>query len=89
MHQYKENFRYFTYFLDEKGLSRNIDTFTTDVICNYVVFMKSEKVQFENHNYKPDDCKTVSLSRSTKDPLEIIERIKEKMRALSPLQKLG
>lgn len=51
--------------------------------------MKSEKVQFENHNYKPDDCKTVSLSRSTKDPLEIIERIKEKMRALSPLQKLG
>ncbi|MGT8956984.1 tyrosine-type recombinase/integrase [Bacillus cereus] len=65
MHQYKENFRYFTYFLNYKGLSRKIDTITTDVICNYIVFMKNEKTQFEDHNYKPDDCKTVDLSPST------------------------
>ena len=44
LHQYKENFHYFTYFLDYKGLSRNTDTITTDVIRNYVVFMKNEKV---------------------------------------------
>ncbi|MEH6847821.1 MULTISPECIES: hypothetical protein [Bacillus cereus group] len=49
LHEYKENFRYFTYFIDYKGLSRKIDTITTDVI----------------HNYKPDDCKTVGLSPST------------------------
>ena len=49
LHEYKENFRYFTYFLDYKGLSRKIDTITTDVI----------------HNYKPDDFKTVGLSPST------------------------
>ncbi|TNO91082.1 tyrosine-type recombinase/integrase [Bacillus cereus] len=65
LRQYKENFRYFTYFLDYKCLSRNIDTITTDVIRNYVVFMKNEKVQFEDHNYKPDDCKKVGLSPST------------------------
>ncbi|MES5921922.1 phage integrase SAM-like domain-containing protein [Bacillus cereus group sp. RP37] len=65
LHQYKENFRYFTHFLDSKGLSRNIDTITTDVIQNYVVFMKNEKIQFEDHNYKLDDCKTVGLSPST------------------------
>ncbi|WP_255290186.1 hypothetical protein [Bacillus cereus] len=44
LHQYKENFRYFTYFLDYKGLSRKIDTITTDVIRNYIVFMKNEKI---------------------------------------------
>ncbi|OFC91219.1 hypothetical protein BTGOE4_37190 [Bacillus thuringiensis] len=65
LHQYKENFRYFTYFLDYKGLSRKIDTITTDAIRNYIVFMKNEKIQFEDHNYKPDDCKTVSLFPST------------------------
>lgn len=65
LHQYKENFRYFTYFLDYKGLNRNIDTITTDVIRNYVVFMKNEKIQFEDHNYKPNDCKKVGLSPST------------------------
>lgn len=65
LHQYKENFRYFTYFLDYKGLSRKIDTITTDVIHNYLVFMKNEKTQFEGHNYKPDDYKTVGLSSST------------------------
>lgn len=65
LHQYKENFRYFTYFLDYKGLSRKIDTITTDVIRNYTVFMKNEKIQFEDLNYKPDDCKTVGLSPST------------------------
>ncbi|WP_257149481.1 tyrosine-type recombinase/integrase [Bacillus cereus] len=27
--------------------------------------MKNEKTQFEDHNYKPDDCKTVGLSPST------------------------
>lgn len=27
--------------------------------------MKSEKIQFEDHNYKHDDCKTVGLSPST------------------------
>ncbi|WP_257143922.1 phage integrase SAM-like domain-containing protein [Bacillus cereus] len=65
MHQYKENSRYFTYFLDYKDLSRKIDTITTDVIRNYIVFMKNEKIQLEDHNYKPDDCKTVGLSPST------------------------
>ncbi|MFV8520887.1 tyrosine-type recombinase/integrase [Bacillus sp. SBS7] len=65
LHQYKENFRYFTYFLDYKSLSRNIDTITTDVIRNYVVFMQNEKIQFEDHNYKPNDCKKVGLSPST------------------------
>ncbi|HHP1113584.1 hypothetical protein ACTFRO_03195 [Bacillus cereus group sp. MYBK163-2] len=54
LHQSKENFRYFTYFLDYKSLSRNIDTITTDVIRNYVVFMENEKIQFEDHNYKPN-----------------------------------
>ncbi|HHK5547681.1 TPA: phage integrase SAM-like domain-containing protein [Bacillus thuringiensis] len=65
LHQYKENFRYFTYFLDYTGLNRNIDTITTAVIRNYVVFMKNEKIQFEDHNYKPNDCKKVGLSPST------------------------
>ena len=27
--------------------------------------MKNEKTQFEDHNYKSDDCKTVGLSPST------------------------
>ncbi|WP_226800145.1 hypothetical protein [Bacillus sp. B1-WWTP-T-0.5-Post-4] len=54
LHQSKENFRYFTYFLDYKSLSRNIDTITSDVIRNYVVFMENEKIQFEDHNYKPN-----------------------------------
>ncbi|SCC69005.1 Uncharacterized protein BC10311_06235 [Bacillus wiedmannii] len=27
--------------------------------------MKNEKIQLEDHNYKPDDCKTVGLSPST------------------------
>lgn len=27
--------------------------------------MKNEKIQFEDHNYKPDDCKIVALSPST------------------------
>ncbi|WP_257131338.1 tyrosine-type recombinase/integrase [Bacillus cereus] len=65
MHQYKENFRYFTYFLDYKDLSRKIDTITTDAIRNYIVFMKNEKIQFEDYNYKPDDCKTVGRPPST------------------------
>lgn len=78
LHQYRENFRYFTYFLDYKVINRNVDTITTDVICNYVVFMKNEPIQFEDHNYKENDCKKVGLSRSTKDLLEIIERIKGK-----------
>ncbi|MGF9964246.1 phage integrase SAM-like domain-containing protein [Bacillus rhizoplanae] len=65
LHQYKENFRYFTYFLDYKDLSRNINTIAIDVIRNYVVFIKNEKIQFENHNYKPDNSKTVGLSPST------------------------
>ncbi|WP_257206333.1 tyrosine-type recombinase/integrase [Bacillus cereus] len=65
LHQYKENFRYFTYFLNYKGLSRKIDTITTDVIRNYIVFMKNEKIQFEDHNYKLDDCKIIGLSPST------------------------
>ncbi|WP_346603457.1 tyrosine-type recombinase/integrase [Bacillus thuringiensis] len=65
LHQYKENFRHFTYFLDYKGLNRKIDTIMTDVIRNYIVFMINEKIQFEDHNYKPDDCKTVGLSPST------------------------
>ncbi|MDZ4631675.1 phage integrase N-terminal SAM-like domain-containing protein [Bacillus cereus] len=65
LHQYTENFRYFTYFLGYKGFSRKIDTITTDVIHNYLVFMKNEKTQFEDHNYKPDDYKTVGISPST------------------------
>lgn len=48
-----------------KGLGRNIDTITTEAIRNYVVFMKNEKIQFEDLNYKPDDYKTVDLSPST------------------------
>ncbi|WP_257206269.1 hypothetical protein [Bacillus cereus] len=27
--------------------------------------MKNDKIQLEDHNYKPDDCKTVGLSPST------------------------
>lgn len=27
--------------------------------------MKNEKIQFEDHNYKPDDYKTIGLSPST------------------------
>jgi integrase/recombinase XerD len=65
LHQYKENFRYFTYFLDYKALSRNMNTITIDLIRNYVVFMKNEKVQFEDHAYKPSDSKSVGLSPST------------------------
>ncbi|HFJ9318629.1 TPA: hypothetical protein ACGW54_003940 [Bacillus tropicus] len=66
LHQYKENFRYFTYFLDYKSLSRNIDTITTDVIRNYVVFMKNEKRTFisspvPSHIHLPA-YKTLSVS---------------------------
>lgn len=35
------------------------------MIRNYVVFMKNEKIQFEDHAFKSSDSKSVGLSPST------------------------
>lgn len=63
--QYKANFHYFIEYLNEKEITQEASAITADIIRNYIVYMRSEKVKFESHRFKTEDHKTVGLAEST------------------------
>lgn len=63
--QYKNNFRQFTNYLDEKGCSKNITEITVNVIRDYIIYMREEKIQFEHNQFKDENSKMIGLSSST------------------------
>lgn len=58
-------------YLDMKGIERAIQTVTTDVIRDYIVWMLHEQVRFEGHQFVDGQYKTIGLS-----PVTVITRIK-------------
>lgn len=68
---YKENYRFFTEFLDERGIRRDVRLITTDTIRDYITYMLKEKVRFDGHRFKSEREQTVGLS-----PVTINTRLK-------------
>ncbi|MGG1846194.1 tyrosine-type recombinase/integrase [Bacillus wiedmannii] len=65
LRQYRENFHYFIEYLNEKDIAHNLVALDTDIIRNYVLYMRNEKVKFEGHRFKKEKYMTVGLSEST------------------------
>lgn len=63
--QYEDNFGYFTKYLDYRGIDRNVSLIKREVIRDYIRYMRSEIVKFEDHQYKTDEYKTEGLSVET------------------------
>lgn len=63
--QYRENYSFFTKYLDEKNIPRQVKEITTGLIRSYIIYMQSEIVRFDGHKYKSEEEKTVGLSPST------------------------
>lgn len=62
---YEYSFRYIKKYLDQRELSHDIRNITTDLIRDYIVYMKDEAVKFEGHKFKKDKHKEIGLSNST------------------------
>ncbi|WP_260989068.1 phage integrase SAM-like domain-containing protein [Bacillus sp. DE0042] len=65
LRQYRKNFHYFIGYLNEKDIAHNLSAFDTDIIRNYVLYMRNEKVKFEGHRFKKEKHMTIGLSEST------------------------
>lgn len=65
LQQYEENWRYFLEYLTEKGIPHEIDALTKTVLRNYILYMKNEKVAFQNNKYKKKEHQYKGLSLST------------------------
>ncbi|WP_257147328.1 phage integrase SAM-like domain-containing protein [Bacillus cereus] len=65
LRQYRENFHYFIKYLNEKDIAHDLAALDTDIIRNYVLYMRNEKVKFEEHRFKKAKHMTVGLSDST------------------------
>ncbi|WP_419893594.1 tyrosine-type recombinase/integrase [Oceanobacillus kimchii] len=63
--QYKQNYRYFTDYLDKCDIERNFAELNKTIFRNYISFMREDMVKFANHAYKTDRERTVGLSPST------------------------
>lgn len=63
--QYRANFKQFLHYLDEKNCPKYIDKITVDVIRDYIIYMREEKIQFKNNQYKNEVHRVAGLSPST------------------------
>lgn len=45
--------------MDLCGLGRDVRNVTADLLREYIVWMREEKVQFACHKYKPEESKKV------------------------------
>lgn len=52
LRQYRENFHYFIEYLNEKDIAHNLAALDTNIIRNYGLYMRNEKVKFEGHRLK-------------------------------------
>jgi len=65
LESYRENYKFFTEFLNERNIVRDIRNITLDTIREYIVYMLEEKVRFDGHKFKSEEEKTVGLSPVT------------------------
>ncbi|ARU61962.1 integrase [Tumebacillus avium] len=71
LEQYRMNYEFFVKYLDLRGVERQVQQMTTELIRGYIVWMLHEKVRFEGHQYVPESEKRVGLS-----PVTINTRLK-------------
>lgn len=63
--QYEENWRYFLEYLTEKNIPHELDELTKTVLRNYILYMKNEKIAFQNNKYKKKEHQYKGLSLSS------------------------
>ncbi|WP_026574568.1 tyrosine-type recombinase/integrase [Bacillus sp. UNC438CL73TsuS30] len=65
MIQYSANYGYFIGYLDDYGIPRSMDAISREVIRDYIVYMKDQKIKFEDHRCKTEQDQTIGLAPST------------------------
>lgn len=65
VNDYEYSFRYLKDYLNRVGVEHDIRNVTTDLIRDYIVYMRNEAVQFEDHPFKSDRERVIGLSTST------------------------
>ncbi|KYC65217.1 tyrosine-type recombinase/integrase [Heyndrickxia coagulans] len=63
--QYRENYQYFTVYLDKRGIPRNITEITRNTIRDYIRYMATEVIKYEGHRFKTEAQQTAGLSPSS------------------------
>lgn len=63
--QYKENYKYFTRFLEERNIDKNFKELTRSLFREYITYMRTEIITFNNHKYKTDKQRKQGLTPST------------------------
>ncbi|GER71301.1 tyrosine recombinase XerD [Weizmannia acidilactici] len=63
--QYRDNYTYFTEYLDKCGIPRSINEITRDTIRGYIRFMQDEWIKYDGHKFKTESYQTAGLSPST------------------------
>ncbi len=62
---YEYSFRYLKEYLERNSIELDIRNVTEDLIRNYIVYMRDEAVQFEDHPFKTERDRVIGLSPST------------------------
>ncbi|ONK24372.1 tyrosine-type recombinase/integrase [Siminovitchia sp. FSL H7-0308] len=65
MQQYRENYGFFTEYLDKHGIKRTPSAITRDTIRDYIVFMRNDWIRFEGHSFKTEVEQTAGLAPAT------------------------
>lgn len=63
--QYRTNFAFFTDWLDQEGVEKDVRLITPELIRSYTAYMLHGKIRYEGHQYKTSEEKTVGLSSVT------------------------
>ena len=62
---YRENYHYFTVFLQEQNIQPVLSNMTSELFREYTVFMLKEKTRFDGHEFVNEEYKTVGLAPTT------------------------
>ena len=65
LENYKSYYTYFCNYMDSECLPRSSEVITVNVIRNYMNYLLSEKIQFEEHKFKPKSSRVCGLSPTT------------------------
>jgi len=65
LESYRENYKFLTDYLDDRGIGRDVRNVTSDLIRDYIVWMLNEKVKFEGHKFGPKTEQPVGISATS------------------------
>ncbi len=63
--KYLRTWKYFAGYLTDNGIGADIRNIDIDLAREYIVWLLEDRVKFDGHRFKTDDCKTKGLSPRT------------------------